>query len=65
VSITSYRELDAENQRDFDATPLVIATFYDLFEQWQASQEAAAQGLVVRRPSRLDRRCVLFQGEGR
>jgi iron complex outermembrane receptor protein len=44
VSITSYRELDAENQRDFDATPLVIAHFYDLFEQWQASQELQLKG---------------------
>jgi iron complex outermembrane receptor protein len=44
VSISAYRELDAENQRDFDATPLLIAHFYDRFDQWQVSEELQLKG---------------------
>jgi iron complex outermembrane receptor protein len=52
VSISAYRELNAENQRDFDATPLVIAHFYDVFDQWQLSQELQLKGVAF--DERLD-----------
>jgi iron complex outermembrane receptor protein len=44
VSISAYRELNASSQRDFDATPLVIAQFSDVFDQWQVSQELQLKG---------------------
>jgi len=45
VSITAYRNLKADSQRDFDGTPLVIAHFTDVFDQWQASEELQLKGV--------------------
>jgi iron complex outermembrane receptor protein len=64
VSISAYRELNASSQRDFDATPLVIAHFSDVFDQWQVSQELQLKGSSF--SDRLDWILgVLLQGEGR
>jgi iron complex outermembrane recepter protein len=44
VSISAYRELDSQFQRDTDMTPLDIAVTIDDFQQWQFSQEFQLKG---------------------
>jgi iron complex outermembrane receptor protein len=46
VSLTAYRDLNANFDADADYTPLTLAHLQDWFDQWQVSQEIQFKGLA-------------------